>query len=256
MDSRDEKARLASLVSGTVSGVSRVLLGHPVDTLKVLQQTRQLRHDVSSRSTQSPNVAPSMEAVSSKLSSASKLSSTSSMSRIAAHLSLVYRGVLPPLIATGISTSVSFFIYENARLSILNEFEPKSYIGNLLAIFASGTIAGSCLCMVTSPLENVKVIQQVSRKQSSVVYWLKALVVGYHGASPYRAITSNLVQGGIGRGLYLAGYAGVKSLEDVYRPKFSETLVGKLIAASGAGICGWLFTFPFDVIRSNMMADW
>eukprot|EP00931_Biecheleriopsis_adriatica_P044128 TRINITY_DN25215_c0_g1_i2.p1 TRINITY_DN25215_c0_g1~~TRINITY_DN25215_c0_g1_i2.p1 ORF type:complete len:184 (-),score=10.22 TRINITY_DN25215_c0_g1_i2:186-737(-) len=36
----------------------------------------------------------------------------------------------------------------------------------------------------------------------------------------------------------------------------SETLSGKVIAASGAGVTGWVCTYPFDVARSNLIADW
>ena len=96
MDSRDDRARLVSLVSGFCSGFTRVLIGHPFDTAKVLVQTNHggstFKHSLRS----------------------------------------LYQGVTPNLISVGISTSISFWLYENARLSLLNKVEPRTASGKLL----------------------------------------------------------------------------------------------------------------------------
>ncbi|CAE8635569.1 unnamed protein product, partial [Polarella glacialis] len=73
----------------------------------------------------------------------------------------------------------------------------------------------------------------------------------------YRGFFPHFVQGSIGRGFYMSGYELVKGLEEnLLRVGMSETLGGKVLAASGAGISGWVVTYPFDVARSNLIADW
>lgn len=93
MNSRDERARIVSLASGLFSGFTRVLIGHPFDTAKVLVQTSQQRPALTSK------------------------------------LRHLYRGVTPNLVSVGISTSVNFWLYENARLSLLDRVEPQTVAG-------------------------------------------------------------------------------------------------------------------------------
>src|SRR5690606_19101121 len=69
------------------------------------------------------------------------------------------------------------------------------------------------------------------------------------------AIFPNLVCQGIGRGFYISGYTLTQEGLEWYQEGFSKHIVGKFVSASVAGISGWLFVFPFDVIRTNMMAD-
>mmetsp|Transcript_16233 Transcript_16233/g.24475 ORF Transcript_16233/g.24475 Transcript_16233/m.24475 type:complete len:292 (-) Transcript_16233:81-956(-) len=219
--------RWVGFASGAITGGVRVFAGHPFDSLKVLMQT------------------------------GGKIPNTS----LKGALSL-YRGILPPLASTGVLTSVSFGLYENTRLVLMKRGHPDTIVGQLGIEFIAGTIAGSILAITQIPLENIKVIQQTSTEQRSTLGWIKTLCTTKGPHSLFRGLFPHLMQSGVGRGFYLAGYFFLKAAEDKYlanendTEKPSEKMLGKMLAGAGAGISGWVFTYPFDVARSNIMQDW
>ncbi len=132
--------------------------------------------------------------------------------------------------------------------------------------YTSGTIAGGTLALVTCPLENAKICQQTSSEKRNVRDWMRTIAARNGLAGLYRGGVAHIIQAGFGRGFYIGAYFMVKEIEDgrvVYRDRLSRphalsssTLLGKIFAGAGAGIAGWMFTYPFDVVRSNMMRDW
>lgn len=221
MESKDSKVRVISLVSGCMSGILRTTVGHPFDTIKVLVQTSQ----------------------------------KTTISYKSLNLRQLYRGIGPPMISMGLLTSLNFAVYENFRLSMLNYFPNPTRNQESFVFFMSATTSGLLLTFLTSPLDNLKVIQQTHSNASKNNLNLKSFVLGRSNFNPFRAITSNLIQSGFGRGFYISGYTESQRLaSDLGYDK--NSLVCKSICASCAGLCGWFFLFPFDVIRSNLMADY
>ncbi|GAB5372380.1 hypothetical protein AAMO2058_001660100 [Amorphochlora amoebiformis] len=218
----DDTLRWVGFLSGAFAGGVRVFVGHPFDSLKVRMQTGE----------RLPQVG------------------------VHGFISL-YRGILPPLASIGVLTSMNFGLYENTRVSIMQNMKGIPTVPQQLWIeFIAGTVAGSTMAALTIPLENIK------------------MVVAPHYLRPwglqgwFRGLVPHLVQAGIGRGFYLGGYFMCKAVEDgdllpiginkiSYGEKAnSETVIGKMLAGAGAGVCGWTFTYPFDVVRNNVMRDW
>lgn len=221
-DSSEELLRVVGFAAGVVSGVARVGVGHPFDTLKVLKQTGH-------------GDLPSW--------------SWSALARL-------YRGCGPPLLTVGVTSCMNFGIYENARLSFRSALQPTMVEQDIAIVFAAGTFGGSVLAIPTCPLANVQVLQQTAPSQRSMVEWVAHLVRSRGLRALYRGMTPHVVQAGIGRGFYMAGYEGIKIAEEVVSPDMSKTLSGQIIAAACGGISGWVFTYPFDVVRTNLIADW
>jgi len=227
-----EDLRWVGFLSGAFAGVNRVMVGHPFDTLKVRVQTGERL--IAERS-------------------------------FKGFLSL-YRGIVPPLFSIGCTTSINFGLYENTRLSILSRFGPNPSLGqSLRAEYIAGTAAGSLQTFVTMPLENAKVIQQTSSHDHSMWRWLSTLYRMNGISSLYRGLAPCIVQSGFGRGFYLGAYFLMKRFEDgkLFESHTSpltfassDTLLGKILAAAVAGVAGWSFTYPFDVVRNNMMRDY
>eukprot|EP00933_Yihiella_yeosuensis_P061903 TRINITY_DN64774_c0_g1_i1.p1 TRINITY_DN64774_c0_g1~~TRINITY_DN64774_c0_g1_i1.p1 ORF type:complete len:313 (+),score=30.25 TRINITY_DN64774_c0_g1_i1:244-1182(+) len=236
--------RCASLIAGLTAGLARTWVGHPFDTLKVLQQT-------GGRTT---------------------ISHVWSMSPIAL-IARLYRGCGPPLVTVSIYTSAAFGIYESVRLPMEVTLLRSANLNvqsrclnlsadslRLICVFAAGTISGGILAVPTCPLANLQVLQQTSQgsgRRNSVLGWMRQLHAerGFKGF--YRGFFPHLVQGGIGRGCYMTGYEIAKLVEEMhFAPGFSQTLIGKTLAASIAGITGWILTYPVDVARSNLIYDW
>eukprot|EP00466_Bigelowiella_natans_P007315 jgi/Bigna1/89039/estExt_fgenesh1_pg.C_420144 len=159
----DEMLRWVGFVSGAIAGISRVMVGHPFDTLKVRLQT-----------------------------GGTLLPETSLRG-----LSSLYRGILPPLFSVGFSTSTNFGIYENTRLSLLHRREPTTIWGHVALEFIAGTVAGSVMALALIPLENAKVIQQTSSESRGTVGWLRTLYSRRGIKAWYRGVVPHLFQAGV-----------------------------------------------------------
>lgn len=94
-------------------------------------------------------------------------------------------------------------------------------------VFASGTFAGSVLCAITCPLENVKIIQQVSATKRTTAQWLTLLL---KQGTTHRGIVANFVQAGIGRGFYLGGYSAMNRLQEQIYPSKSSGYLPKIVS--------------------------
>ena len=92
--------RLHGFAAGILAGGAGVLVGHPFDTLKVKMQVA--RQGVAR---QGSSAAPPADTPSCR---------SAALPRLSAYRAL-YRGVLPPLLSTGIVQSINFGIFENSR---------------------------------------------------------------------------------------------------------------------------------------------
>eukprot|EP00928_Gymnodinium_smaydae_P028744 TRINITY_DN2184_c0_g1_i1.p1 TRINITY_DN2184_c0_g1~~TRINITY_DN2184_c0_g1_i1.p1 ORF type:complete len:289 (+),score=27.30 TRINITY_DN2184_c0_g1_i1:133-999(+) len=212
---------LAGFVAGLLAGIARVTVGHPFDTVKVLTQTGQV---ADARSLLRPTWKAFVR---------------------------LYRGIGPPLLTVCATTGTSFSLYEGALLALQPLALPSS-----IKVFTAGTLSGVALALPFCPLSNVRVLQQTSAEKKNIAAWLHQLYCHRGPRAWFRGLMPNLVQGGVGRGFYMATFHMVKEIEDTSGYISSDDFSGKLLAASSAGIAGWVFTYPFDVARSNIIRDW
>ena len=160
---------------------------------------------------------------------------------------------MPPKVC--ITTSMSFGSFEAARLQMLRLF-PDSPLGS---IFAAGIVSGAAMALPTCPLANVRVLQQTrggaDAAARSTLFWLRELWLqsGIRGA--FRGLAPHVAQNSLGRGFYMTTYELCKETEERMSPGASQSMPGKVLAGASAGISGWAFTYPVDVVRSNMIAD-
>ena len=96
---------IASFFAGTIAGATGILVGHPLDTLKVRYQTGQI-------------------------------SSNLTINR--KYILDLYRGILPPLLTSGSVQSINFSLYEFFKKKLKTEYLRS----HLSAVFCSGTISG------------------------------------------------------------------------------------------------------------------
>ncbi|KAG0366383.1 hypothetical protein BGZ54_005413 [Gamsiella multidivaricata] len=78
-----------------------------------------------------------------------------------------FRGMIPPLITVSIIKSISFSVYEGSKRNIRTQF-PETLQGNTIPsliglTFISGSIAGTVVAMMSSPLELVKLQRQLEK---------------------------------------------------------------------------------------------
>ena len=184
------------LIAGYTAGITGIVVGHPLDSIKVLLQTGG-SSSLSSRTPQIPAstiMAPTgqIRAYSSSNampihSSAVKATnigstiantapnSTASQGSIIGKRSIraLYAGVSGPLLTIGIFQSLNFAIYDSMRRvlyqhqvqseSFRDDRLPDDYLhyDNLSSTFIASTVAGAATSILTSPMIVVKTKQQI-----------------------------------------------------------------------------------------------
>lgn len=162
----------------------------------------------------------------------------------------LYRGIGPPLLGMGLQTAGNFGIYANSR-----HFFETNFFGekSLIAVFLAGLTAGTSLAVVSLPTSLVKVQQQMSSSGLNMLQTAKRIkqIEGISGL--YRGLVPHIFQAGGGRGLYLISYEIAKRwLDTKNKPE-----LWRLVLSGGlAGFGGWMWLYPFDVVRNNIFADW
>ena len=172
----------APLSAGYIAGICGIIVGHPLDSLKVLLQTGTANGGIpnniintpspstsnasnslalSPTSSTSPNPNRLLSSVALKTSNKQVLSMKSRKRSIKA----LYAGVSGPLLTVGLVQSINFAFYDTFRrylYSGVNE-DGCSYLYNdsLCNVAISASLAGGLISILTSPLMVVKTKQQV-----------------------------------------------------------------------------------------------
>ncbi|KAA1470274.1 mitochondrial carrier [Dentipellis sp. KUC8613] len=244
--------------AGTVAGVAALLVGHPFDTVKVRFQ----------------NPA-----------TASKYRSTfhafATIAREERVLGL-YKGVTSPLASCALLNGLVFATYRTLmKLQLRHEGE----VPTLWQINLAGAGCGLISSIITTPIELIKIRQQQSlipirnlaaaaaaprAPHAPTALALAASIYRERGLRGlYRGITATGLRD-IGYGAYFAGYeAAIRLLTPA--PPYGDPLLDaaaattspaatlswpRLLLAGGvAGIAGWVFTFPFDVVKTRVQSS-
>jgi solute carrier family 25 carnitine/acylcarnitine transporter 20/29 len=221
---------LSSVLAGGIAGACGILVGHPFDSLKVRVQ----------------------------------VGKTVPIAQFDIHtVKQLYRGVLPPLLTTGIIQAINFTLYEHFKKSIhrtVNNglpFLPNQQY-SLSTTFWGGTLAGACISTLTIPIGIVKIQLQLN-SESGTIACAKDLYQKSGFRVFYRGYLCSFILEAPGRGIYLWTYEAAKmkicssfgyDLNNAKAPFF---------ATVGAGVCAgmfsWLIVYPADVIKSKMQSD-
>jgi len=184
---------LSSLCAGYIAGSCAVIVGHPLDSMKVLLQTGNAGEGFGigtmSQATSPSNPPTTSSPMAQSTSSGATTSSTNrTLSSIAhratinshaAHLigkkrSLIslYAGVGTPLITVGLVQSINFAIYDTVRRIRYTQQQHENdhtiisrkeylYHDDLANIAISSSVAGALTSFITSPLMVIKTKQQI-----------------------------------------------------------------------------------------------
>eukprot|EP00934_Nitzschia_sp_Nitz4_P008063 Nitzschia sp. Nitz4//scaffold59_size112058//97828//98844//NITZ4_004127-RA/size112058-processed-gene-0.224-mRNA-1//-1//CDS//3329555177//8053//frame0 len=249
--SMNVRTTVHSAIAGYAAGMTGVLLGHPLDSLKVWIQTQthgQNQH----------------------LQSSSAQSSRSFLQKVRAY----YSGVTGPLLTVGLVQSVNFAIYDATRRFLYypdtisqtssDDFDPNAYrtqdpLGN---VAIAGFVSGAGLAILTSPLILIKTRQQVTGlgfREASLDALLCPHTKKWQLSATMAGIIPHLGAETLGRALYYAVYEYTK--REWLTVKKEKNLGDELaiwercVAAGGAGIACWAFIFPMDAVRNRLYAS-
>jgi len=204
--------------AGCVAGGAGVLVGFPLDTVKVKIQTQDLSKGLQYRGTFHA------------LTSIVKESGVRGL----------YRGLSSPLAGVAAINAITFGVYGNA----LRCFDDPH---SVTSITLAGSTAGLLQTFVVSPMELVKTQLQVggSPTIAATVRHIYASA-GARGLARGMGITCTREVPAFG--IYFGSY-------EIMIREYGESTPVILAAGGLAGVLSWVFTYPQDVIKSRLQAD-
>lgn len=231
---------LNDFIAGSLAGVVQVLVGQPFDMMKVRMQTKPKKYTGILQTTKKIIFEESPLAF--------------------------YKGTLSPLIGISFCVAVQFsannlarnyFISQNAR----NRNNPKPDILSIRQNVLSGFFAGFCNSFLISPIELIRIKLQMQGNGMNLKYSGTAdcavQIYRFDGIKGiYQGFCSSLLREGPGFAMYFGLYETLmqRSIKR-YGKKENIPLANTLLYGGISGVALWLFTFPFDVVKSRIQAD-
>ena len=214
-----------SMTAGCVSTV----LGHPLDTIKVHQQTQ-------------PNL------------------SRVGLFRIAQTLGAfqLFKGIGPPMMSQIIMNTVMFSVFRNVREMTSNTLMMDENASAMCA----GLISGFATACLSTPTDWIKIQAQLSQssKTDGSFLILKRLMQDHQNQSGkviqvlYRGHVANLFREGVFTMVYLGLYDRISSIVKENGGVQGKPLhMGQVMAISSfTGACAWICNYPFDTLKTVM----
>ncbi|KAF9068381.1 mitochondrial carrier [Rhodocollybia butyracea] len=234
MSENQELNPAVDFIAGTLAGAASLVVGFPFDTVKVRFQNPQFAQRYSST-----------------------INAFTTIIREEKFAGL-FKGITSPLAAVALMNGLVFSSY---RFLLKVQLDDGNNIPTMLQIALAGAGCGAITSIVTTPTELIKIRQQslvtpTTAKQVALDIFRQSGVRGL-----YRGATSTILRDS-GYGIYFAAYEATSRYLNSHasfaaRSETSPVEHGfltwqTLLAGAVAGIAGWLFTFPFDVVKTRM----
>lgn len=200
-------------LTGAMAGISRALVGHPFDTLKVKMQTHP---ELYRSSADALYVVMKTEGVRG-----------------------LYRGVTAPVVGNAFISTVQF--------SVFNHFHLHSNA------MVAGALAGAAGSFIASPVEYVRIKMQLAnrldnKKSYKGVFDCANHIVHQDGFRPlalFRGLGITMARESVGYAAFFTAYASVKTVTGI-------KLVDDMIRGVACGIALWGSMYPLDSIKSRI----
>ena len=207
-------------LSGSVAGATGLLVGYPLDTLKVRAQV----------GSKADGDAPSCRWE---------------------RLRRLYRGSLWPTLTAGGIQCINFGVYEN----VVRQMSDGSgdHDAPLFSVMFAGVCGGLSISPFTCPQQRVKIHQQLMGgamlERAKEFYRVRGIRGFYRGYALHAWMEAC-------RGIYMATYVGVKRLLHPHAKSSADVPLHKrMLAGAAAGTVGWCVVYPADSIKSVLQAE-
>lgn len=207
-------------IAGCVGGSAGVIVGHPLDTVKVHLQVQNANSHV-------------------------KYSGTfHCLKSLVAKEGVkgVFRGVTSPLVGIAAINAIVFGVYGNCQKSFK---DPNS----LTSVTIAGGVAGLVQSFICSPIELAKSRMQVSNKYSGPLDCIRQIYANEGTRGVFRGLNITIVREVPAFGVYFLAY------EILTRSNEPVSTLNMLVAGGFAGVASWGSIYPIDVIKSRMQLD-
>jgi len=213
---------LEAVTAGTAAGTAAILVGQPLDTVKVRSQLGQV-------ALESYNPREVLR---------------------------LYRGFMAPLVTAGLVNAGMFGVFEACNSIAKSTWYQNDANLPLSVHFVSGFAAGAATSMITCPTSILKVQQQ--SHSNGLRDCARELVRQQGARGLFRGFGNHLFAEAVGKAVYMNVYELLKRQmdEDYATGKTTKTaLKNRMLAGVGAGVSCWSVIYPSDVIRSRMHAQ-
>ena len=225
-------SHLHGFAAGIIAGAAGVGVGHPFDTLKVQLQVSRTTTTTPTTPT-TPTTRPLLALKGSFFHKTTQL----------------YRGVLPPLVSTGVVQSLNFGVYENTR-QWLHPRDPheNNDTSPMWSIAAAAFISGAATSPLTAVVTKLKLLQQVKGIS------MTKILGGIQHLQPFRYYHVHLLLESFGRAVYMSSYVGSKRI--VKHQGHDPNEFGWRVACGAtSGVVAWTSIYPLDVMRSRLFSS-
>lgn len=224
------------LIAGSLGGTATVLVGQPLDTIKVKMQT-------------SPQLYPSALRC---------LTSTFKSDGIIRGL---YAGTSPAIVANVAENSVLFCAYGACQSAVAKLKYSSTNIDSLTSLdkALSGSGAAFFSSFTLCPTELIKCKLQSAREKMGTTrvtaFGVTKSIIKTQGVRGlFSGLTSTIAREMPGYFFFFGGYEGTKKLliGDSEKP---VTLPITIVSGGVGGLSLWLAIFPFDLVKSRIQVD-
>ncbi|KAF1808510.1 putative mitochondrial carrier protein [Eremomyces bilateralis CBS 781.70] len=239
-DGKGVERVVKDLSAGAVGGMAQVLLGQPLDIVKVRLQTR-------------PEYTGALQCARSVWKNEGPLA--------------FYKGTLTPLVGIGACVSIQFGAFHYARriFESRNIQNSSRKDGSLSypQYFLSGAFAGVANSVISGPIEHVRIRLQTqphgaARLYSGPVDCVRKL--SSHGGilgGLYRGEAVTILREAQAYGFWFLSFEYLMNA-DAKRNRIAREDISAPKVAFYGGLAGealWLSSYPFDVVKSKMQTD-
>jgi hypothetical protein len=233
MSDNNEVSILHDLIAGGIAGSASVVVGHPMDTIKVRMQT-------------------------------------GTSSALSGGFRSLFKGMAAPLSSATAVNAIIFASYGSSTRIWEDVFENGNHSStaeaSTLKAFTCGSIAGTVQAFIICPMEHIKCRLQVQSQLYKGPTDACTQIIKNHGLCRglYRGMGVTLWRETPAFGAYFATYDSIKArvetiLEDKNDhhpiPTHGHAWAASALAGGISGAFTWAIIYPFDVIKSRMQTS-
>ncbi|PYH84222.1 mitochondrial carrier protein [Aspergillus uvarum CBS 121591] len=221
----------ADFWAGYLSGAIGIIIGNPLDIIKVRLQAGQHAEVVASSTTQQ-------------------------LSRLESVTSLV-RGSAAPILGYGALNALLFVAYNRSLMTLDTAItDPTSPQGtSLYKVWLAGAAGGLASWTVSAPTEFIKCRAQLDTRPGISSWTVAKNIISTRGwRGLYYAGGITCARDAIGYGFYFWSYEYCKRLMNSEDDTTNMAALKILLCGGIAGVITWASVFPLDVIKTRLQA--
>ncbi|KAJ3735085.1 carnitine/acyl carnitine carrier [Lentinula guzmanii] len=242
MSENQELNPAVDFIAGTMGGAASLVVGFPFDTVKVRFQNPEFAQRYSSTMNAFTTIVRKEKFVG------------------------LYKGITSPLAAVALMNGL---VFASHRFLLKIQLDANNDIPTMSQIALAGAGCGAISSIITTPTELIKIRQQSLTTPTSAkqIAWDIFRRFGVRGL--YRGGTSTILRDS-GYGAYFWAYEATCRYLNSRVPSTTRSSETSLVvhefdhqpnqsswttlltAGAVAGIAGWIFTFPFDVVKTRI----